>query len=755
MFGKPFSLFVLVAACSSVVAVTIIALVARSVEIVNSEQMTVQIAQSNAILAAQVQHTLDRDLAERVRSIEAAARILGLRDVAVAASSSDGYLRQSVADSGYIWMAQLDVQGNVLQQAGASEAGRDVAQWACAKSAPARGVCEHNGSASEGLVDLFVPVRDAQGHAAGAIAAVLGKRWLGDLVDSLMIEKQGGQGNQVIVASNAGSVLFSSLDGLPKSFKVPDLREITGGDNYTIVDHWPGYAADHKFIVGRTPIDAQTALPALPWTILISRDTDIALASLTGEHRQILIISFILALHAVALAWYMARAVSAPLAGLARAAQDLHQGRAGSAIPLISTFAEVDVLSKSLISLVGSLKAREAEQTGLAGSLERLVIERTGELAQRNQSLEAANRLAADATKAKTRFLAAASHDLRQPLHALALFTRALERRVSGAEAPRLVGQMGQSIHQLTRMFDALLHISRLDAGAITADMTTVPLGQLMSGLSGGFAAEAEQRGLRFICRPAEHDILTDATLLETILRNVMANAMKFTSSGGVLLAARRRGARVAIEVYDTGVGIPDDRYDSIFQEFERATADASGPNDGLGLGLSIVKRYAGLIGAEIEVRSRIGKGSRFSVLIPYVCKISVPAVREGRLQPGFKFLNQHVLLLDDNCIGLEALASNLRDQGAIVSAFATPEAAGAALGRGRPVDVIVVDYDLGGGKTGLDFLLSHVNTRSLIITGRTDQATLAILDESRFPWLLKPADPDAIAAVLSRDTRL
>ena len=123
-------------------------------------------------------------------------------------------------------------------------------------------------------------------------------------------------------------------------------------------------------------------------------------------------------------------------------------------------------------------------------------------------------------------------------------------------------------------------------------------------------------------------------------------------------------------------------------------------------------------------------------------------------MQPGFKFLNQHVLLLDDNRTGLEALASNLRDEGAIVSAFATPEAAGAMLGVGCPVDVIVVDYDLGGGKTGLEFLLSHQNARSLIITGRTDQATLAILDESRFPWLLKPADPDAIAAALSRSSK-
>ena len=768
IFGRPLPLFALVAFSSSFVAVLIIALVARSIEIVNTEEAIKRIGQSNATLATEIQSDLSRELFLRYRDILSASQLVTALDRPSIDKLNDWFKREQRAEPGYLWLGVVTPQGDLLTQNGDSGEGRDASHWACVIRAlhmtrdegqfsSTANDCAHSGDRRASLVDLAAPIFDDQGRLLGAMAATISRSWVMSVSGALLTDGQTDKHLQIFGAASDGVMAFSN-QAANLDAKLASREASFGVNDYAVLDHWPGYDPEHKMIVGRTGNDGSQR-GMLGWTLYVAQDLDVAQAPFVGTHNRIVIITMILALHAVVLAWYMARAISAPLSRLAQSAEALTQGQAGSAIPLISNFAEVEVLSRSLISLVDDLKGREEAQSRLAESLELQVIARTEELAQRNQSLEAANLLADEATRAKTRFLAAASHDLRQPLHALSLFVSALRKRVSGGEAPVLVDQMRQSISQMTRMFDALLHISRLDAGDIAAEMTRVNVGQLISGLTGGFEAEARQRGLTFRFRSADCEVYTDATLLETILRNLVANALKFTTSGGILLAARRQAGRIAIDVYDTGVGIEDVRHESVFQEFERAANDALGHNEGLGLGLSIVKRYARLIDAEIDLRSTPGVGTRFRVLIPEASGAETEQ-RTPRPQGIFEFKHQQVLLVDDNAIGLQALASNLRDHGAIVFPFETPEAAEEILRQGIRVDLVIADYELGDHVTGLDFIRRNglIGLRcpaSLIITGRTDHRTLTAIESSGVPWLLKPAGPESIAAAFQQRTQL
>jgi two-component system, sensor histidine kinase len=221
--------------------------------------------------------------------------------------------------------------------------------------------------------------------------------------------------------------------------------------------------------------------------------------------------------------------------------------------------------------------------------------------------LQAARDEAVEATRSKSRFLAAASHDLRQPLHAMTLFVSALARRVKEPETAELVGNVDDALRSLRAMIDTLLDISKLDAGLVSPNLTPTPLAELFSSLRPGFEATARDRQLEFRIAPTRATAVADRTLVEMALRNLLANAFKFTRSGGVLLGSRRRRGEVGLVVADTGVGVPPDQRESVFEEFHRAKTTAGGPNEGIGLGLAIVRRLAALMGGTVAMRSRPG----------------------------------------------------------------------------------------------------------------------------------------------------
>jgi anti-sigma regulatory factor (Ser/Thr protein kinase)/CheY-like chemotaxis protein len=231
--------------------------------------------------------------------------------------------------------------------------------------------------------------------------------------------------------------------------------------------------------------------------------------------------------------------------------------------------------------------------------------------------LRAQKQAAEEANVAKSRFLAVASHDLRQPLHALELFVQALEDISLPAHAHQLVGNVRRSVNSMEELFDALLDISRLDAGAVRARLENVPLAELFERLSFEYAPVAKQKGLSLSVVDTSVYVRSDPTLLARIVRNLVANAVRYTERGQVTIGCRRRGARVRIEIWDTGPGIPPEKHALVFQEFTQLGSPERDRRKGLGLGLAIVERLAKLLGHEVELRSQVGKGSVFAVSVP------------------------------------------------------------------------------------------------------------------------------------------
>ncbi len=236
------------------------------------------------------------------------------------------------------------------------------------------------------------------------------------------------------------------------------------------------------------------------------------------------------------------------------------------------------------------------------------VAERTRQLSEANDKLEAA-------TRSKTRFLAAASHDLIQPLNAARLFASALGEEVRGdAQTERLVRDLDGSIISADRLIRTLLDISKLDGGGIDAKPEPVALDDIFDEMMREFAVQAQGKGLELNRVRTTVWVQTDRALLASVLRNLLSNAIRYTDTGGVLLGIRRAGDAIDLCVYDTGAGIPEDEVERMFGEFQRG---ASKDREGLGLGLAIVRRIAALLEVDVETASREGRGSRFAVRMP------------------------------------------------------------------------------------------------------------------------------------------
>ena len=247
---------------------------------------------------------------------------------------------------------------------------------------------------------------------------------------------------------------------------------------------------------------------------------------------------------------------------------------------------------------------------------------------------EAARHRAERASLAKSQFLAAASHDLRQPLYALSLFSASLETLKLDADGRAVVGRIQDSVQAMEQLFEGLLDLSKLDAGVVVPRLGAVSIDALFDRLSQYFYPIAAARGLELRLHSDGEWVMSDPVLLEQVLGNLVSNAVRYTGRGGVLVAARRRAAGVRLEVWDTGMGIARDDLERIFEEFVQVGESAAPGRRGLGLGLSIARRSGALIGATIEVASRPGRGSRFALSQPLGTPSSRPDMRIVR--PGF-----------------------------------------------------------------------------------------------------------------------
>jgi signal transduction histidine kinase/CheY-like chemotaxis protein len=374
-------------------------------------------------------------------------------------------------------------------------------------------------------------------------------------------------------------------------------------------------------------------------------------------------------------------------------------------------------------------------------------------LTQQVALVEAANR-------EKSRFFAAASHDLRQPLHAISLFTAVLERTRFDDDTTDTVGRLAHSVRILSDSLDSMLDVAKLDAGAVEPQPRPMPVHDLFLALHTTYGARAADKGLQLRLRaPGDLLVLSDAQLLERLLGNLIDNAVKYTRHGGVVVAARTgrwRGhpGQVCFDVVDTGIGIPEEHQQRVFDEFYQVDNPQRDRSFGLGIGLSIVKRLSGLLGHPVTLRSRLRRGTRFQVLVPHAQEFAAAGIfgSEALLSPVRK-LPAHVLVVDDEADNRQALAALLSSHGCKVTGAGDVDEAEQLLSR-LAVDMVLADFRLPGPRNGLDFLLQlraeHPRLRMLLVTGETAPDRIAEIRESGVPCLYKPVRAQQLLAALA-----
>jgi signal transduction histidine kinase/ActR/RegA family two-component response regulator len=396
--------------------------------------------------------------------------------------------------------------------------------------------------------------------------------------------------------------------------------------------------------------------------------------------------------------------------------------------------------------------------------IEAVVEARTKELNATNALVNQAREQAEQANQAKTRFLAAASHDLRQPLQALNLFVNVLSSRDHDKKTREIVEHIGESTQALESLLNALLDISKLDADLIVPEFGDVHLDDLFAHLESQFAPLAAAKGLRLKMKPLPLVLRTDPALIKSIMRNLVANAVHYTQKGRVIIRCRKLGNNAVLTVEDTGPGIPKDQRETVFQEFSRLGRERGGSDGdtegGLGLGLAIVERLARLLGHRVEIATSPKPGSIFIVEVPLSRNCQKCDESEAAVSSESSSTAQ-VLVIDDEPEVLLALREQLNDWGYAVRAALNLEQALALVSSDEPaLDLILADYRLGDGVTGdqaIDAIRGRIgyDVPGLLITGDTAPDRLHQAHLSGFQLLHKPVPPaklrramaDAIAA--------
>jgi two-component system CheB/CheR fusion protein len=374
-------------------------------------------------------------------------------------------------------------------------------------------------------------------------------------------------------------------------------------------------------------------------------------------------------------------------------------------------------------------------------------------------ALDAAKQHADLANREKSRFLAAASHDLRQPLQTLSLLHGLLIKSVGDERSRKLVVRQGETIHAMSGMLNTLLDINQIDAGVVQATLTRFPINDLLLSLRDEFSYHAQARGLNLRMVPCSLLIESDPRLLEQMLRNLLTNAMKYTAHGSVLLGCRRLSQGLSIQIWDTGIGIPDDRLQDVFEEYVQIDNPARERARGLGLGLSIVQRLGRLLGHAVTVRSSAGRGSVFSIEVSgakgHVSASGSPGLLLRETAPAPR--TGVILVVEDDPDLREALQLFLQDEGHLAATTRDGYAALDLVTRGtiRP-DLILADYNLPNGFNGVQLALRVRETtaaaiQAIILTGDISAAALRHIEAHDLPHLAKPVRLDVLTRTIQR----
>ncbi len=567
---------------------------------------------------------------------------------------------------------------------------------------------------SEPYVTLYVR---ADGPEAGMVIAEVNLKLIWDMVVPIRIGAQGyayvvdGHG-QLIAHPDISLVLRrTALDQLPQVRAALD-RAVDGPRLF------PG-----RNLAGQAILSAHERVPLTDWRVITEVPREEAYAVVVSTVWLSVLALFGSLAAAVVLGVTIARGMTRPIRQLAAGAARIGAGDLDHRIAIDGH----DELAE-----LGRRFNRMAEQLGTSyATLEDKVAERTEELAQAN--------------RAKSRFLATASHDLRQPLHALGLFIDELNASPTPERRAQLLSHLTTAIGSLNTMFEAILDTSRIEAHAVTPVLVAFPLDRILGPLAAMFTPTADAKGMRLSVEPCARWVRSDPVLLQRVLQNLMSNAIRYTNQGTVSVTCRMAGTLVEITVRDTGPGIPADIQRDMFAEFHRGTQTGE---RGLGLGLFIVERFAQLLGLDLRVVSEPGAGSAFTVAVP----VTEPEQPDPPLvmQPG---RGRTALVVDDDPQALHGMAEFLRSL-----AFQVTEArdatAALASGAGSP-DILVTDQDLGPGPTGVELLAAlqarKPTMKAIVVTGQPDALPSDIARAGGVQVLGKPVLPLALRGSVAR----
>ena len=430
-----------------------------------------------------------------------------------------------------------------------------------------------------------------------------------------------------------------------------------------------------------------------------------------------------------------------PVMELIAAARRIALGDLGVEVPANSS-SELRDLQMGFNQMSAALRAYRND-------MQQQVDAATAELAAQKSAAEMAN-------AAKSHFLAAASHDLRQPMHAIGLYVEAMKPLLRGRQASVTLDKLAASVSALEGLFNAILDVSKLDAGAVQPQWQTIPLREFLQELGASLYMDAAHNGLTLRVRACAGNIQGDPQLLERVMRNLVSNALRYTDRGGILISARRHGEQAIIQVRDTGEGISDADLPRIFDEFYQVHNTARDRSQGLGLGLSIVRRLAVLLGYPLSVQSEPGRGTVFTLIVP-LCEKPLTEIRQ-QPAPDFSRMQGRVAVVDDDAQVLDALRILLLSWGLDVTAAVSGDDLCTKLD--AVPDVLLTDWRLAQGETGQQVVeklcakYPEATIPVLVITGDISVDNLEITRLSALPALHKPVKPARLRAFLAQMLR-
>ena len=397
---------------------------------------------------------------------------------------------------------------------------------------------------------------------------------------------------------------------------------------------------------------------------------------------------------------------------------------------------------------------------------------------QRALALGLAKDKAEQALAAQTRFLASATHDLRQPAHAMAMLVGRLKYLPLDVQSQAVVAHLDASVHELGRMLDSLLDLTKLDAGSVQATLVATPLNEVLQRLQLAIGPSAQAKGLRLRIRPSPFWAMTDVQLLERVVLNLAHNAVRYTDQGSIFIGCRRvrNASAVRIDVCDSGLGISIEDQKKIFQAYVQASTATTtmkvanhgnrAASQGHGLGLHIVERMAQFLGAKVELRSAPGCGSRFSITLPLATPLLSSPIHAALLNSvsvsqSASMAGRKVLVVEDDPLVCESLCDLLTSWGCNVVSKASAEQAYAWLRQQgedgtQHVELIISDHELGAGDNGMQMIVKiRAHTRpdfpAIMVSGDTSEALKAQTHEAGIPLLYKPVKPAYLRTLLGR----